>query len=273
MSPTQLVEHAQRCGVDVLAVTDHDTTQGIDEAQRAAAGLGVEIVPGIELSVTWDTQTIHILGLYIDPHTTSLQLGLEELQKFRHWRAEEIARRLDKAGIAGAYDGALHFSNGKIISRTHFARFLVERGYARDLRQVFTRYLVNHKPGYVPGKWASLSQALGWIQDAGGLAVVAHPARYRFTATRLQRLVNEFRELGGVALEVVSGSHSEQDAAHFAKMTQTMHLYASRGSDYHGPEQSYADPRRLALLPANCTPIWHSDLWQVCVEHVTTQVS
>jgi predicted metal-dependent phosphoesterase TrpH len=267
LSPTELVQHAKLCAIDVLAVTDHDITLGIAEAQQAGRELGVSIVPGIEISVTWSAQTIHVVGLHINPDDSDLLHGLAELQTFRLWRAEEIGRRLDKAGIKGAYEGACRFANGKNISRTHFARFLVEQGCARDTRQVFTRYLVNNKPGYVPGRWASLPQALAWIHAAGGIAVLAHPARYRMTATKLRQLIGEFRELGGVALEVVSGSHSSDDMQHFARLSREMKLYASRGSDYHGPEQSYADPRRLPVLPPSCTPLWETDLWKACVEN------
>ena len=267
LSPAELVQHAKLCETNVLAVTDHDITSGIHEAQQVGRDVGVCIVPGIEISVTWSAQTIHIVGLHIDPDDSQLLQGLEELQAFRRWRAEEIGRRLEKAGINGAYEGACRFANGKIISRTHFARFLVEQGCARDTRQVFTRYLVNNKPGYVPGRWATLAQALSWIHAAGGMAVLAHPARYRMTATKLRQLIGEFRELGGIALEVVSGSHSSDDMQHFAKLSRQMNLYASRGSDYHGPEQSYADPRRLPFLPASCQPLWESDLWKACVEN------
>lgn len=264
MTPTDLVNHARQCAVDVLAVTDHDITLGLAEAQQAAAQCGLEIVPGIEISVTWNGQTVHVLGLQINPEDATLLQGLEAIHNFRQWRAEEIGRRLEKAGIPGSYDGARAYANGKIISRTHFARFLVAQGHARDTKQVFTRYLTHNKPGYVPGRWATLEQALQWIHAAGGMAVIAHPARYRYTAARLRQLIGEFRELGGVALEVVSGSHSASDIALMAKLTRDNKLYASRGSDYHGPETSYADPRRLPALPAGCTPLWETDLWQAC---------
>ena len=266
LSPTALVQHAKDCEVDVLAVTDHDITLGLSEARDAARQCGIEFVPGIEISVTWSGQTLHILGLHIDPLAPDLLLGLESIHNFRQERAVEIGRRLDKAGIAGSYAGAMQYAGGKIISRTHFARFLVAKGYAKDLRQVFKRYLVHNKPGYVPGKWVSLEQAVNWIKLAGGLAVIAHPARYKYSATRLRQLLEEFRDLGGVGLEVVSGSHSADDATRFAQLANKMGFYASRGSDYHGPEQAYADPRRLAQLPPSCTPLWESVAWHLCVQ-------
>jgi len=260
LSPAALVEHAADCGVQVLAVTDHDTTAGLDEAREAARRRDIELIPGIEISVTWSHQTIHVLGLQIDPDCAALQQGLRKLHDFRHWRAEEIARRLDKARIPGSLEAARSYAGGKIISRTHFARFLVDQGYARDMKQVFKRYLVANKPGYVPGQWASLEEALGWIRQAGGIAVLAHPARYRISGTRLRQLLDEFRELGGVGIEVVSGSHSQGDILRFAELAAHYGFYASRGSDYHGPENAYADPARLPALPSQCRPIWsHAD--------------
>jgi predicted metal-dependent phosphoesterase TrpH len=190
-----------------------------------------------------------------------LQAGIERLREFRNWRAEEIGRRLEKAGIADALAGARRYAGGTILSRTHFARFLVETGHAKDLRQVFKRYLVRGKPGYVPGEWASLAGALDWIHAAGGLAVIAHPARYRFSATRLRQLLAEFAELGGIGLEVVSGSHSRDEARHMAVLAQRFGLAASAGSDYHGPENAWLDLGRLSPLPEGCRPLWETAAW------------
>ena len=262
LTPTALLQRAAERGVEALALTDHDVTSGLAEAARAAQALGIELIPGIEISVTWSHQTVHIVGLNIDASNQSLQAGLEKLLAFRHWRAEEIARRLDKKGIPGAYAGAQKFAKGSIIGRTHFARFLVEQGYAKDLRQVFKRYLVRGKPGFVPGDWASLEEALGWIERAGGQAVIAHPARYNFSATRMRQLIGEFQELGGAALEVVSGSHSRDEMLHYAQVTSNAGLLASTGSDYHGPENPYFELGRLPALPEVCQPIWQSAAWQ-----------
>lgn len=261
LTPAELVTHAVKCGVKALAVTDHDVTSGLAEAAAAAAGHNLEFIPGIEISVTWSHQTLHIVGLHIDPENAPLQDGLHKLHDFRRWRAEEIARRLDKAGIPGSLAAAQAFAQGKIISRTHFARFLVEAGYAKNMKQVFKRYLVRNKPGYVPGQWASLEEAMQWIRGAGGLAVLAHPARYPLSATRLRQLLGEFRALGGAALEVVSGSHSKEDIRYFAQLAGQFDFHASRGSDYHGPENAYADPAGLPPLPAACRPIWTHAHW------------
>jgi len=260
--PAALVQHAADCGVQVLAVTDHDTTAGLDEARAASRRHAIELISGIEISVTWSHQTIHVLGLQIDPECEALQQGLRKLHEFRQWRAEEIARRLEKARIPGGLEAARRYAGGKIISRTHFARFLVDAGYAKDMKQVFKRYLVANKPGYVPGQWASLAEALGWIQEAGGVAVLAHPARYRISSQRLYQLLEEFRELGGAGIEVVSGSHSQGDILRFAELAGQYGFYASRGSDYHGPENAYADPARLPALPEQCRPIWSHTDWQ-----------
>ena len=262
LAPAELVQHAAACGIDVLALTDHDQTAGLSEAARAACVTGIEFVPGIELSATWSHQTVHIVGLGIDPDCASLQAGIERISAFRHWRAEEIDRRLAKKGIYGALDGARSYAKGAILSRTHFAHFLVAQGHARDLRQVFKRFLVRGKPGYVPGEWASLEDALAWIREAGGLAVIAHPARYKISATRLRQLIGEFRESGGVGLEVVSGSHSRDDIISMSNLSCRFELAASAGSDYHGPENPYLDLGRLPSLPGECQPVWEHPDWR-----------
>jgi len=179
--------------------------------------------------------TFHIVGLNIDPEHAGLQTGLSKLRAFREERAEEISRRLAKHGIEGALEGAQVFAAGQIIGRTHFARFLVEQGHAKDMRKVFKKFLVHNRPGYVPGKWATLEDALSWIHDSGGQAVIAHPARYRLSATRLRQFMQEFKDAGGEALEVVSGSHSAGDVQGMAQYAKRFELLASCGSDYHGP--------------------------------------
>lgn len=257
LSPAALIRRAASMGVDVMALTDHDTIEGIAEAQVEAGTASMGFVPGVEISVTWQGATVHILGLGFDPGDADLQQGLVGLREFRDWRAEEIGRRLQRAGIEGAYEGARSLSNGRLISRTHFARFLVDRGFARDVRAVFRSYLVQGKPGHVPGRWAELGQAVGWITGAGGRAVIAHPARYRMTRTKLRLLINDFIEAGGEGLEVVSGSHSRDDMLSMAHYARSFGLLASSGSDYHGPEQSWTDLGRLPSLPEGCRPIWH----------------
>jgi hypothetical protein len=257
------VQAANDAGVNVLALTDHDTTDGLEEAGRQAAVAGLRLIPGVEISVSWESLTIHILGLNIDPQCEVLQVGLSGLRAFRNSRAEEIGRRLDRAGIPGAHAGACALSRGRIVSRTHFAHYLVANGHARSVSQVFKRFLVHGKPGYVAGQWASLEDALGWIAAAGGLAVIAHPARYPMTGSKLRRLVGEFRETGGVGMEVVSGCHTRNDINTMAGCARSMDLFASCGSDYHGPENPRVQLGQLAELPVGCRPIWESEGWPV----------
>jgi 3',5'-nucleoside bisphosphate phosphatase len=256
LSPTALVARAAAAGVNVLALTDHDDTSGIAEARKAACQEGIELVPGVEISVTWANQTVHVLGLRIDPESSPLRDGLVKLREFRDWRAEEMGRRLAKQGIDGGFERAREMAQGRIVSRTHFARFLVEQGHATDVRDVFKRFLKPNKPGYVTGEWASMEDALSWIHAAGGQAVIAHPARYKMSATKRRKLLSEFTELGGDGLEVVSGSHSRGDNFSMAQLANKYGLLASAGSDYHGPEHPWVALGRLEKLPDGCTPIW-----------------
>lgn len=264
LTPRALVERAAGRGVPVLALTDHDTLDGLAEAASAACELGVTLVPGVEISVTWNARTIHVVGLGVDPDAPALRRGLAGLLEFRAWRAEEIGRRLAAHGFPDAFEGARALSNGTLIGRTHFARFLVGRRVAADTGGVFKRFLTRGKPGHVAGDWASLEDALGWIRAAGGQAVLAHPARYKLTRTKMIGLLGQLRELGGAGLEVVSGSHSRDDAFRFAQFAREQRLLASAGSDYHGPETPWLDLGRLPPLPPGCTPIWHD--WPCAVQ-------
>lgn len=256
LTAAELVRRAHVAGVDVLALTDHDSLDGLDEARATAAELPLQLVSGVEVSVTWNGQTIHIVGLNIDQENAALRDGLVGLQAFRDWRAEEIGRRLAKAGIEGTYSGARRLASGRIVSRTHFAHYLVELGRARSVRDVFKKFLIRNKPGYVPGEWAALDQAVGWIRGAGGVAVVAHPARYPLTGGKLRRLLGEFKDCGGTAIEVVSGSHTNEDMQRMAGIARNLGLRASRGSDYHGPENPWVELGRIPLLPEGCVPVW-----------------
>ncbi len=256
LSPDALVRRAHAQGVDVLALTDHDVTDGLAEAAATAAEVGLQLIPGVEISVTWSGVTFHIVGLNIDPTHVSLQTGLAKLRTIRTERGKEIARKLEKHGIEGALAGAQAFAGGPILSRTHFARFLVDAGHAKDMRKVFKKFLVHNRPGYVSGEWATLEEAVGWICDAGGQAVIAHPARYRISATRLRQFIEAFKGCGGTSIEVVSGSHSAGEVAGMAQYAKRYELLASCGSDYHGPEQSWQELGRPMELPAGCVPVW-----------------
>ncbi len=256
LTPTGLVERAAAAGVETLALTDHDTVAGIAEARAAAEPLGLQLIAGAEVSVTWGGRTVHLLGLDLDPRCATLLEGLAGLQEYRVWRAEEIARRLHKAGYPGCLEGARRYAAGTLIGRTHFARYLVERRAAASVQDVFKRFLVTGKPGHVQGEWTTLERAVGWILAAGGIAVIAHPARYAFTRAKMCRLLGELVECGGRGLEVVSGSHSRDDYVTFARHAAEQGLLASAGSDYHGPEQPWIELGRLPPLPDGCTPIW-----------------
>ena len=256
-SPRDLVAHAASQGVDVLALTDHDGTDGLAEARVAADELGIAFIDGTEISVTWRGRTIHIVGLRIDPNHPELAAGLRSVRGSRLQRAESIAQSLAKAGVKNALEGAQrHAQNPEMIGRTHFARFLVEAGHARDVKRVFKRFLVNGKPGYVPHEWARLDDAVRWITASGGVAVLAHPGRYDLGKDLMHSLIQEFKQAGGTAIEVVTGSHTPQQYGIFAAYAQEYGLLASCGSDYHGPKESYLDMGRLAPLPVGCTPVW-----------------
>ncbi|MFA5626860.1 MAG: PHP domain-containing protein [Thiohalomonadaceae bacterium] len=258
LSPTALVQRAAAAGVTVLALTDHDDTAGHAEARLAAEASGIEILAGVEVSVTWQGMTIHVVGLNIDPADIPLQTGLARLRDFRNWRAEEMGRRLAQRGIAGAHAGALALSRGRVISRTHFAHFLVSQGCGKTVRDIFKHYIKPNKPGYVPGQWAALEEAVGWIRGAGGVAVMAHPARYPLTTSKLRRLLVEFMEYGGEAMEVVSGSHGPDDVQAMARHARGLGLLASAGSDFHGPEHAWLELGQLAALPEGLTPVWQA---------------
>ena len=257
LTPSAVVARAAARGVDVLALTDHDEVAGLDEAKAAAAEAGIEVICGAELSVSWDDQTLHVLALGIDPANALLAEGLDAIRAGRATRARRIGEALAAAGIPGAYEGAMRYvTSERLVSRTHFARYLVETGYAREAKDVFKRYLTRGNPGYVPHPWASLAEAVGWIHAAGGQAVIAHPGRYKITASAMRRLLAEFRDLGGDAIEVVSSSHTPAQCAEFATYARAFELAASCGSDWHGPGESWMDFGELPELPVGVVPIW-----------------
>ena len=257
LSPAELMQHAHAAGVNVMALTDHDTTAGIAEARDAATQLGMEFIPGIELSVTWNNRTVHIVGLGIDEHSEPMQAGIKKLMDFRQWRAEEIGRRLEKAGYPGMYEKAKAYSNGRLIGRVHFARALVAAGHADTVGAVFKKFLVGGKSGFVPGAWAELSDVVMWIREAGGRAIIAHPARYDMTRTKLRQLIADFKELGGEGFEVCSGSHSKDDVSTMAQHARDFDLLASAGSDFHGPENPWVNLGQLAPIPQGLKPVWY----------------
>tara|TARA_R110002073_G_scaffold325903_1_gene505369 strand:+ start:1400 stop:2260 length:861 start_codon:yes stop_codon:yes gene_type:complete len=258
LSPTQLVERAAMRGVKTLALTDHDDVAGLDEARRVANEKNITLINGVEISVSWRGRTLHILGLDIDLTYAPLIEGLLSIRHGRTERAHSIANELEKCGIHGSLEGAYaHVGERQLIGRTHFARFLVKHGHAKDVKSVFKKFLVKGKPGYVSHQWASLSDAVSWITDSGGRAVIAHPARYKLGKNSLDELLHEFRSLGGAGIEVITASHTPEQTLLFAQHAQRMDLLASCGSDYHGTGESYFDLGQLPDLPTGCTPVWH----------------
>jgi 3',5'-nucleoside bisphosphate phosphatase len=257
LAPEALAARAKANGVELWALTDHDEVGGQRRAQAAAQALGLPYLTGVEISVTFADVTVHIVGLGFDPDHPGLVEGLQRTRGGRGERAQEMAAQLHKVGIAGAYEGALQYAgNPELISRTHFARFLVETGVCKDTHEVFRKYLTDGKPGFVPHRWARLGDAVGWIRDAGGVAVIAHPARYDHTPTQEYALFSEFKAHGGQAVEVVTGSHSPHEYLKYADMALEFGLAASRGSDFHSPDESHTDLGALPYLEGRLTPVW-----------------
>ena len=256
LTPAELVARARANGVGTLALTDHDVTDGLAQAHAAAVAAGVRLVSGVEISVTWQRQTVHIVGLDIDSSNAALQQGLSRLREFRWWRAREIGGRLQKKNIGDAFAHARALARGPVVSRTHFARFLVAHGHVSTMAQAFKYYLGRGRVAHVPGQWAPLDAAVGWIRGAGGVAVIAHPGRYRLTSGKLRRLLDEFRECGGAALEVTTGSQAASETEQLSRLALSYGLMASTGSDYHGPEKPWVDLGKLPALAPELTPVW-----------------
>jgi predicted metal-dependent phosphoesterase TrpH len=257
LSPEALAARARAQGVELWALTDHDELAGQARAAAAARHEGLRWLGGVEISVTFAGETVHIVGLGIDPMNAELQAGLARTRGGRLQRARDMGAGLAKVGITGAYEGALEYvTNPDLVSRTHFARWLVDTGVCRDNGEVFRRYLTSGKPGYVAHRWAALGEAVRWITGAGGAAVIAHPGRYKFTPNEEYALFSEFKAHGGEGVEVLTGSHGASDAAKYADMALEFGLAASRGSDFHSPDESRIDLGTLPALPAGLEPIW-----------------
>lgn len=257
LTPEDLAARAAGNGVELWSLTDHDEVGGQHRAAEAARRHGMRYLTGTEISVTFAGETVHIVGLGFDPDDALMHRGLTETRGGREARAREIAAGLAHVGIKDAYEGAVRYvGNPELISRTHFARFLVETGVCRDTSEVFRRYLTEGKPGFVPHRWASLKDAVHWISSSGGIAVIAHPARYRLTANEEYALFTEFKAHGGLAVEVVTGSHSAAEYVKYAETAREFGLAASRGSDFHSPDESHTDLGKLPLLPGQLTPVW-----------------
>ena len=259
LTPEALAARAKANGVELWALTDHDEISGQARALAAAKAQGMQYLTGTEISVTFAGQTVHIIGLGFDHENDGLQQGLRKTRGGRGERAQEMSQGLAQVGIHGCYEGALKYvGNPELISRTHFARYLVESGVCADTHEVFRKYLTDGKPGFVPHRWASLKEAVQWITDAQGIAVIAHPGRYNFTPNEEYAFFTEFKNHGGQGVEVVTGSHTTAEYVEYADMAKEFDLLASRGSDFHSPKESRIDLGTLPWLPGQLTPVWEA---------------
>ena len=267
LTPEELARRAHAGGVQLWSLTDHDELSGQHAARRAAEALGMAYVAGVEVSVSFLGETVHVLGLDVDPDHPGLNAGLAGLRAGREQRAREMGEGLARAGIPGAYEGARAYAaNPDLVSRTHFARFLVEQGHCASVHEVFQRFLKEGLPGFVPHRWAALGEALGWIRDAGGVAVLAHPARYRFSPNEEWALFHEFTGHGGRGVEVTCGAHFPDEVTRYAATAAEFGLLASRGSDFHAPGESRVELGSLPDLPGRCTAVW--TLWADRLDHL-----
>jgi len=258
LAPAALVRRAAGNGVDILALTDHDEIAGLAEARAQAAALNLRFVDGVEVSISWGGITIHVVGLNIDPANQQLQLGLQAIRQGRAERAKKMAADLERVGIPGSLEGAYAYvENPNLIGRTHFARFLAEKRYVSDVKSAFQHYLVKGKPGYVPHQWATLEDALACIKAGGGVAVVAHPGRYKLTRAEMRKFLAEFKDGGGAGVEVITSSHTPEQFLEYAILAREFGFLASRGSDFHGPGESRVDLGKLPDLAADLKPVWH----------------
>ena len=259
LSAAEVARRAFANGVELLALTDHDNLGGLAAARAVADEVGMRFVNGVEVSIEWGGLQVHIVGLAFADDDKALGDGLAQIRSGRVTRAQQMAAELDKVGIHGAFEGAMrHAENPTLISRAHFARYLVEAGVCKDVRSVFDSYLTPGRPGYVDHRWATLAESVGWIKGAGGIAALAHPGRYKFSKPQMRLLLEEFKELGGQAIEVISGSHSQENVAVFGRYAREYGFLASCGSDFHGPGESYVDLGKLAPLPSDLKPVWEA---------------
>ena len=251
LAAADVARRAAENGVDIFALTDHDDLGGLVAARTVADELGMRFVNGVEISIEWEGLQIHVLGYGFAADDAALNAGLASIRSGRTNRAQRMSAELEKVGIRGVFDGAMRYAgNPHLISRSHFARYLVEIGVCRDVRSVFDSYIVPGRPGYVDHRWATLEDSVGWIVGAGGVASVAHPGRYKLSRPEMRRFLDDFKRLGGQAIEVISGSHSAENVAVFSRLAREYEFMASCGSDYHGPGESYVDLGKTGAFAA-----------------------
>lgn len=256
LTPAELVARAGSRGVSHLALTDHDTLDGLAEARAAAVAAGVELINGIELSCLWKTQTIHVVGLDFDAASPALLAAVAEQADNRWRRAAMIDERLARLKVPDLLARARACADGDVPGRPHFAQVLVEAGVVKDLNQAFKRHLGAGKPGDVKAYWPALETVVRWILDAGGIAVLAHPRKYKLTATKLRALVADFQRAGGQALEVITSGQSSGDLGFLAELCRREGLWASQGSDFHFPGAPWCELGNIPAMPEGLVPVW-----------------
>lgn len=256
LTPSEVILRAKEQGVTTLALTDHDTVAGLAEAQQAAEQQALDFIPGIELSCLWSNKTFHVLGLNIDPSNAEILTGTQQLQEIRLERAKKIADKLAKNKIPGAFAAVQVAAGVGMITRPHFANFLLENNHVSSIQNAFDRYLGQGKSAFVNTQWVEMENAIHWINSAGGVAVVAHPMRYKLTASWMRRFLSAFKEMGGQGIEVITARSNPDEIRRTIHFAQQFELYGSVGSDFHTPKNQWVELGRLASLPINIKPVW-----------------
>jgi predicted metal-dependent phosphoesterase TrpH len=259
LAAEDLLQRAEQQGVELLAITDHDTVAAYQLGQAYLDEnplCQLRLVAGVEFSCVWGKMLVHIVGLNIDLDNAELAAGLLEQARARDDRGRLIGEKLAKLGFEGAFEGAAEFSGGGQIGRPHFARYLVEQGHVKDFQQAFKKYLGAGKPGDVKTLWPAMQTVVQWIAASGGVAVIAHPQRYKMTATKLRALMADFKAAGGQAIEVISGSQDKSVTEHMVRLCDQYQFLASIGSDFHRPGAAWSELGCSGQLPAGVTPVW-----------------
>ncbi|EAR55703.1 putative metal-dependent phosphoesterase [Photobacterium sp. SKA34] len=271
LTPQELVRRAVDMRVDILAITDHDTVAGLHEAHTVIEqeALPITLINGIEISTVWQNFDIHIVGLNIDPQNPTLVAFIEQQVERRLERAKEIGARLEKNKMPGAFEGAAKLAGDASITRAHFARWIVEQGYAKTMQAVFKKFLTRGNPGYVPPNWCTIADAIDVIHAAGGKAVIAHPGRYNMTAKWLKRLIQHFIEAGGDGMEVSQPQQAPQERRTLGDYAIQFNLLASQGSDFHY-QSPWTELGRNLWLPKDVPAIWHD--WDVEKKRVEVEI-
>lgn len=258
LSVSDLIGLARQRDVGRISITDHDCVSAYGELSTIYHS-DIEIIPGCEFSSVWRSMTIHVLGLNLDLKSANLSAAINNQTKARDLRAHKIAEVLEKKGLPGSLEGALQIANGGVLGRPHFAQFMVDQSFVKDRKQAFKKYLGAGKVGDVKAQWPNIEDVCEWIVLSGGIPVLAHPLKYGLTQTRLKNLLVDFKEAGGLAIEVISGAQDRPRIENLVNLAEQFDFHASLGSDFHQPDQAWADLGLIPDLPAGCQPVWQ--LW------------